>query len=438
MKIVHALSWYFPHHLGGTEVYVAELSQRLRKAGHDVLVAAPLAGAEAEQRYDHEGIPVYRYPTPRNPTRNECQARTGVRGAERFHRWLQRERPDWVHFHSFSTGLNVPEIKAARAAGARVLATNHLASLGFICQRGTLMRWGEYLCDGICEPIKCAECELQHRGLPKNLARITARVGNMLRIRGAPGKIGSALGMPELIRYNRDLQHKIFDLIEWFVVLNRWAADALVANGAPRDKVLLNYLGVSNLNCDAKLRIPRAAGAPVKVGYFGRIVELKGVVELAQAFALLPSDLNIELEFRGPLDGKEAQLLVAKLQEIVRHDERVIFSPSVPPAQAPQVLARFDVLCIPSIWFENGPTVMFEAHAVGTPVLGSRIGAMAEIISDRLNGRLVAPGNVTELAAALEEIVRRPTSTIDQWRTRLPVPRTMDDIALDYLRLYQS
>ena len=27
-----------------------------------------------------------------------------------------------------------------------------------------MMQWGEYLCDGICEPAKCSACELQHRG----------------------------------------------------------------------------------------------------------------------------------------------------------------------------------------------------------------------------------------------------------------------------------
>ena len=43
MKIAHAVGWYYPESLGGTEVYVAGLCRRLRRAGHEVCVAVPEA-----------------------------------------------------------------------------------------------------------------------------------------------------------------------------------------------------------------------------------------------------------------------------------------------------------------------------------------------------------------------------------------------------------
>ncbi len=86
MKIVQAVGWYYPDSLGGTEVYVAGLCRRLRESGQEVLVAAPDPGAAAERRYEHDGVPVYRYPIPSAPTREECQGETPVRGTERFHR----------------------------------------------------------------------------------------------------------------------------------------------------------------------------------------------------------------------------------------------------------------------------------------------------------------------------------------------------------------
>ncbi|MGI8960847.1 MAG: glycosyltransferase [Bryobacteraceae bacterium] len=438
MKIVQAVGWYFPEGVSGTEVYVAGLSHRLKAAGHEVSIASPLSGLSSARIYEHQKIPVFRYPIPTEPSRAECQGRCIVRGAELFHQWLRQERADWVHFHTFSTGLGIAEVEAARTAGARVLATNHLASLGFICQRGTLMRWGESLCDGVCEPVKCAECELNHRGLPRVAASLLARVTNV-PMPEFPGPIGSALSMPNLIRRNLQTQHRLFALLEWFVVLNQWAADAVVANGAPPEKVVLNRLGVSyRAPNGAALRTSRAPDAPVKIGYFGRIVELKGVVELAKAFASLPKDANATLEFRGPAEGDAAQALIGQLREIVKGDKRVIFSPPVSAMEAPQILANYDVLCIPSIWFENGPTVMMEAHAVGTPVIGTRIGAMAEIIRDKVNGRLVPPRDVAALAAALQEVVSNPSETINCWRRALPPTRTMDDIAADYLRLYET
>jgi len=171
MRIVQAVGWYHPESLGGTEVYVAALCARLRAAGQEVAVAAPSPGAASETRYEHDGVPVYRYPIPAAPTRDEAQGLVAARGAERFHAWLARERPDVVHAHTFVTGLGLHEIRAARAAGARVIVTTHAASLGFICQRGTMMRMGRVLCDGLAQPGKCAACALEQRGVPAPIAR---------------------------------------------------------------------------------------------------------------------------------------------------------------------------------------------------------------------------------------------------------------------------
>jgi glycosyltransferase involved in cell wall biosynthesis len=102
------------------------------------------------------------------------------------------------------------------------------------------------------------------------------------------------------------------------------------------------------------------------------------------------------------------------------------------------VLADLDALLCPSIWFENGPTIALESMAVGTPVIGSRVGNLAEIVNDGVNGRLVAAGDVAALKAALVDIASHPATTIDRWRRALVAPRTMDDIARDYLDLYAA
>src|SRR5262249_47963945 len=154
MKIVQAVGWYYPDSLGGTEVYVAALSRRLRAAGHGVVVAAPDAAQARERNYEHDGVAVVRYPIPRRPTRAESPGLGRVRGSENFHARLAKWRPDVVHFHSFVTGLGIHEIEAARDSGARVIVTSHSSTLGWICQRGTLMRWGEELCDGMVLPAK--------------------------------------------------------------------------------------------------------------------------------------------------------------------------------------------------------------------------------------------------------------------------------------------
>ena len=88
MRIVQVLGWYYPENLGGTEVYVATLSRLFVQSGHEVVVAAPLAGINAPRTYEHDGVNVYRYPIPSEPTRDEAQGRVSARGSELFRSWL--------------------------------------------------------------------------------------------------------------------------------------------------------------------------------------------------------------------------------------------------------------------------------------------------------------------------------------------------------------
>jgi glycosyltransferase involved in cell wall biosynthesis len=441
VRIVQAVEWYYPDGSGGTERYVSALCRKIRDAGHEVSVAAPDPLTMRTRAYCHDGTAVFRYPIPAEPSRQECQGRTTVRGAESFHEWLKQRQPDVVHFHTFGTGLGLYEIKAAKAARARVIATTHSASLGFLCQRGTMMQWGEYLCDGICEPAKCSACELQHRGLSKRMARTVAalppkisEVANRL-----PGRLGTALSLNDLIAFNKQRQDDMLELVDAFVVLTGWAFDKVVANGARPEKVRLNRLGVSELPTARKPGPDRRpTSCPVLVGYLGRFEAIKGVEDLARAIASLPRELPIRFEFRGPVNSAAERDLVDRLKGILRGDPRVNFAPPVAPEAAYEVLATYDVLCCPSVCVEGGPTVALEAHAIGTPVIGTRIGGLAEIVIDGENGRLVPPGDWRALAEVLKQMALDPCSTIDRWRSLVYPPRTMDEIVREYLGLYSA
>ena len=441
MKIVQAVGWYFPESLGGTEVYVAGLCRRLRAAGQEVLVAAPDPVQAVERVDEHDGVPIYRYPVPAAPTRDEVQGVVPVRGAERFHRWLEAQRPDVVHAHTFVTGLGLHEVKAAKSAGARVVVTPHSSSLGWICQRGTMMQWGARPCDGVCRVAKCAACALEARGIPRSLATMLGAVPPTVAhgARRLPGRLGTALGMSDLIVHNQTMQREMLATVDRFVLLTEWALEAAAANGAPREKLALNRLGLSQGKVAPKPGPEeRPTGCPITIGYLGRYDAIKGVHDLARAVASLPRELALRVEFRGPARSAADLAVRDELRTIVGDDPRVAFADAVPAADALRVLADYDVLCCPSVCAEGGPTVAIEAHAVGTPVMGTRIGGLAELVSDGVNGRLVPPGDWRALAAVLTALGRDGAGTVDLWRRRLPPARTMDQIAADYLSVYAA
>jgi glycosyltransferase involved in cell wall biosynthesis len=254
-----------------------------------------------------------------------------------------------------------------------------------------------------------------------------------------PGKMGTALGMSHLIAHNQVKQREMLDSVDKFVVLTEWALQAALSNDLPAEKFSLNRLGLSQ---DIVFRKPspehKPTGQPVKVGYLGRFEHVKGVVELARSIASLGRDVPVEVEFRGPVKSGPEQGIVNEIKRIVGDDPRVTFAPPVSAVEVLDVLAAYDVLCCPSVCLEGGPTVAIEAHAVGTPVIGSRIGGLAELVTDGVNGKLVEPGDWQALASLITEIATDPAGTIDSWRRFLPSARTMDEITADYLSLYSS
>jgi len=70
------------------------------------------------------------------------------------------------------------------------------------------------------------------------------------------------------------------------------------------------------------------------------------------------------------------------------------------------LMRHVDVLVAPSHQEPFG-TVLAEAMAVGTPVVATRVGGLAEVVDDGVTGVLVAPGEPDALAAAVLEVLAR-------------------------------
>ena len=425
VKILHATNWYFPDTMGGIEVYVAELARRQRAAGMQPVVVAPEAGAAGTRTYEWHGTPVVRYPI----------AHPGPGFAE----VLRRVAPDVAHFHSLGTGLGIDQVAAARRVTHRVVFTAHLPSLGFTCLRGTLLKWGAEPCDGHVDEMLCATCTIQSRGVPRVIAHGITAAGRALggAANAVPGRLGTGLRMPCIVADNRVRQSQLLRDVDYFVALNRRALDIVRANGAPAQKLVLNTLGVGVAAQPKASARQQPTPTPVHVGFIGRIHETKGLRVLAQAVRALPPELPISISIFGPSDGPESGDLVRLLKETAERDARMRVHGPLHRRDVADTLRTIDVLCCPSTWFENGPTIALEAQAVGTPVIGSNAGAMPEFIDDGRNGRVLPAGQWEPLRDALVAIAQQP-AIVDRWREALPPSRSMDDVARDYERLYGS
>jgi glycosyltransferase involved in cell wall biosynthesis len=91
--------------------------------------------------------------------------------------------------------------------------------------------------------------------------------------------------------------------------------------------------------------------------------------------------------------------------------ERLGHARFVGPLQRQRVLELFraaDASLLSSSW-ENFPHTVVEALAVGTPVIATRTGGVAEVVHDGENGLVVEPGDLDALTGAIEAFFADPT-----------------------------
>lgn len=179
-------------------------------------------------------------------------------------------------------------------------------------------------------------------------------------------------------------------------VCNREAGEILVRKGLAGPARLIP-LGVDTAVFTPADRRPPAES--LTVGYVGRLDSHKGVDVLLHAAALRRT---WQVEITG--DGPQREELIA-LAAALGIGDRVRFLGFAAGDDLATRYRRLDVLAAPSLprpgWLEQFCRVAVEAMASGVPVVGSRSGAIPDVVADA--GILVAPGDAAALAAAVDE-----------------------------------
>ncbi len=148
-------------------------------------------------------------------------------------------------------------------------------------------------------------------------------------------------------------------------------------------------------------------GNPPTVGYFARICPEKGLDRLVEAVLILRQRLpNVRLRAGGYL-GPQNQ---PYFEDVVRQaaplgsDFEYVGSPDSQREKI-EFLKSLDVFCLPTAYRDPKGLPALEAWANGLPVVLPAHGAFPELVASTGGGLLVAPGNSTALAAALERLL---------------------------------
>jgi glycosyltransferase involved in cell wall biosynthesis len=144
----------------------------------------------------------------------------------------------------------------------------------------------------------------------------------------------------------------------------------------------------------------------LRVLFVGRLEPIKGARTLLAALRACP---DVEATLAG--DGSERRDLG---REAATLGGRARMLGHVPRDDVRRLYEEHDVLVVPSVVTTLGrsegvPHVALEAQAHGLPVVASRVGGLAEVVHDDLDGLLVPPGDPAALASALTRLAHDRT-----------------------------
>jgi len=141
--------------------------------------------------------------------------------------------------------------------------------------------------------------------------------------------------------------------------------------------------------------------------FIGRLSIEKGLDVLLNAWKLLP---NVELKIigDGPLRGWVDEFIVYNQLENVevlgfQRIEDVLI-----------LLKSASCLVMPSKWYETFGRTIIEAYATATPVISSKLGAMADIVIDHETGLFFAPGDALDLVEKVNYAINHPLE-LERW-----------------------
>jgi len=182
---------------------------------------------------------------------------------------------------------------------------------------------------------------------------------------------------------------KYYQNVDAYIAVSEFYRNKAIEFGVPEEKVFLIRNSVDldsyelNLNSDEYFL------------YFGRLSEEKGLESLIKTFTELP---NSKLVIAGDGPQKDAlHVLVGNLGL-----ENVEFKGFVNGDELIDLIANARSTIVPSVWYENCPMSIIESLALGTPVIGSDIGGIPEMLVSKKWA--FAPMNQNELKTCINDM----------------------------------
>ena len=174
------------------------------------------------------------------------------------------------------------------------------------------------------------------------------------------------------------------------------------------------------------------------IGYLGRFVVEKGIIDLLEAVSKIKNKFNLLLVGDGELRYK---ITIEGRRLGISGQIRVV--DTIPSSQVTNYLNCMDCLVLPSRttkkWKEQFGRVLIEAMACEVPVIGSNSGEIPNVIGD--SGLIFKEGDVDDLSSRLEVLIYNKDVRVElakKGRQRVLNNFTQEKIAKETYKVYQK
>ena len=359
---ISVTSYYYRR--GGAEAVMLDQNELLEDRGWTIVPFAMEYEQNFDTPYDDYFVEEIDFASDYKPVEKVRKAVKSVYSLEarrEINRLIDHVRPDIVHAHNVYHHLTPAIFGAVQKKGVPMVMTVHDLKIG--CPSKLMLAP-----DGVCERCKGGKTwNAVVQRCQKDSLSLSAVVALETTLHNALGS------------YRKN--------IDRFILPSHFHTNKLVEWGLPKDKTryLPNAVDVSELTPSYE--------PGERFVFVGRLSEEKGLLTFIKAVAQAGAKATIvgtgpqEEELRRTVESTGADVEFAGYQtgeplfDIVRN-------------------AR--ALALPSECYENAPVVLLEAYGVGTPVLGSDLGGIPELIVENETGLLARAGDVTSFAEALE------------------------------------
>ena len=342
---------------GGSEAVFFNTAELLKKHGHDVVFFSfkrpENIECEQSEYFPELGCKI-------NQLKNYFW---NAEAAHQLERLIVAEKPDVAHVHLMWGGMSPSIFGVLKKHNVPLVHTVH--DYRMVCPAYTFKNnVGE-----ICE--KCGGGKFM----------------NCLKGRCAKGSLVQSVLMTAEM-YLRNAKHHPVDNIAGFVFVSKFAQEKHLQYdrkfASARNIVLYNY---------TTPMLERAEKKGNYYLYYGRLSYEKGIPTLLEAFSKHP-ELKLKVVGTGPIEAELKEKFAQPNIEFVGYKSGEELFSLVRDA-------RF--VCVPSEWYENNPMTIVEAYSLGTPVIGSRMGGIPEIIEDGKTGYTFECGNLLDLESQIEK-----------------------------------